>query len=396
MIINIIANTAQGPSLSGGDRIFIENARRWVRMGDKVNIFVWEEGYEMCRRCHLENVHFHLIKILKYKRLGFFLGYLLRIIKGSFRVLQFRFDEGQRNVIYSASDFLPDVIPAFLMRLKNRKAKWVASLLLIIKSPTIFSNLLGNSQINFKVKIKNPFYYISQKTSLFLIKLKADALWVLNREDKEYLQKTGINGEKIRVINGGIDLQFFRSIQSSSERYDACFLGRLHPQKGVTDLAKIWEIVCQQRPGARLAIIGAGTDEIIRLLKRQIADLHLEQNITLFGLVEHTRQFSIMKSANVFLLPSYYESWGLVACEALACHLPIVAYDLSLSRDIFPKGMITVPKGNIRKFAESVIFLLNSKSIANKIAAQGADLVKKYDWDVVSRKNHSFLQELFA
>ena len=83
LVINIIANGVWGPEgLSGGDTIFIELARFWAKGGVEVNIFTWEDGYEMCQDNKLIGVNYHVIKLRKYKRLGFYLLYLLRAIAG--------------------------------------------------------------------------------------------------------------------------------------------------------------------------------------------------------------------------------------------------------------------------------------------------------------------------
>ena len=67
---HVIANAALGSSLSGGDRIFIECARGWAEAGHKVHVYVWEEGYEMCKRNKLDNIKYIIWSASRFKGFG--------------------------------------------------------------------------------------------------------------------------------------------------------------------------------------------------------------------------------------------------------------------------------------------------------------------------------------
>jgi len=69
-------------------------------------------------------------------------------------------------------------------------------------------------------------------------------------------------------------------------------------------------------------------------------------------------EFQVLKSSKIFILPSYNESWALVVCEAMACGLPVVAYDLPVFEEVYKKGMILIPIGDIDKFAGAILKLL--------------------------------------
>jgi hypothetical protein len=129
--IRIIANAALGPGISGGDRIFIECAKRWAERGEEVSVCVGNEGLDMCKRNHLDNVEYVVWndRLLRFAPLV--ISYIGRTLSGSISVLLTKRNASARTILYSASDFLPDVLPAFLTRMLNADYRWVAAIYLL-------------------------------------------------------------------------------------------------------------------------------------------------------------------------------------------------------------------------------------------------------------------------
>ena len=91
MRFQFLAMAALGRGVSGGDRIFIELAKRWSNQHEVI-INTWEEGQKMCQRLGLEggtNLRFNLIAVGFWCRLGFMLCYLSRIIAAIFAAIRF-------------------------------------------------------------------------------------------------------------------------------------------------------------------------------------------------------------------------------------------------------------------------------------------------------------------
>ncbi len=125
--IYIFALAATGLGISGSDRIFIEFARRWSK-DSKVYIFVWEEGYQMCQSQHLDSqVKFLISKIDSWRKFGFAVNYLARIVDGVRIGLTVKIENSKNTVVYSASEFWMDSIPAWILKLRFPKIKWLAA-----------------------------------------------------------------------------------------------------------------------------------------------------------------------------------------------------------------------------------------------------------------------------
>lgn len=298
------------------------------------------------------------------------------------------------NLIFIPSDFLIDLIPGLWWKKYCPKVKIVVCLFLVAQNP------LKNCQLSFQKKyswpiIRSFLFYFTQKTSLYLIKLFADHVLVLNKLDKNILEKQGLQG-KISVINMGVNQKEFTSIPNQKKKYDACFIGRLHPQKGFLDLIDIWKFVCRKKSQAKLVIIGGGSLQYHQKIRSLIQKNKLQNNILFLGFKTGKEKITILKQARLFILPSYYESWATVAIEAMAGGLPVIAYDLPIFPGIFHQGMIRVPLGNKEKFSQQVLKLLTDQNLFRKIKNQTIKQAKVYSWEKVASKEAKIFQNLLC
>lgn len=378
--IFIVANTAWGPLLSGGDSIFIECAKRWARMGYEVNIFVWEDGLEMCRRNNLTSVKYSLWSAAQFKKFGFFMLYAARIIIGCLKGWKFNF-KGP-CVVYSASDFWPDALPALIMKLKNKEARWVAGFYLFAPAPWQKDSPYKGAEF-----IKGLFYWLMQLPIYWIIKKYADDVFVTSEPDVRRFITKKKDRPKVTIIHGGVDmapstryLESGKVIPSETRRYDACFVGRFHPQKGVLEIIDIWKLVCKDKPNARLAMIGRGSLE--NEMEHRIKKSKLEKNIDLLGFKDGEEKYEIFKQSRIVVHPATYDSGGMAAAGAMAWGLPGVSFDLASLKTYYPRGMIKVPKGDKQGFANEILNLLSDEKLYSNTASQARRLIlEEWDWD---------------
>jgi hypothetical protein len=122
--LHIIAYAALGKGLSGGDNILIELSKRWA---DKLDITIYG-GYQIqqaaCAK-KLKNVKFNTCpSITKFR-------YLERL----FRALKTAYTFKEVGTIYTASDFLHDLLVGWIIKLRNPKIKWIAGYYLVAPNP---------------------------------------------------------------------------------------------------------------------------------------------------------------------------------------------------------------------------------------------------------------------
>jgi len=371
---------------SGGDVRFIEIFKR-IKHLDKV-IVTPLVGRRICEHNNLNGTFVVTTKELQASKVVF--TYFVRIVKALFLKMEIK----DKDIIYSTSDFLTDTFPASIWKLRNAKANWTICIFLLV--PTLFKDYSrGYSEANrFSMpSIKRILYYISQQLTIFLGRRWADQILVLNRMDKEYLVKSrGIPESKISVVEGGVDYSHLKNLKGDkAEAYDGIFLGRFHSQKGIFDLIKIWKLICNKKPEARLCVIGDGPQSLVKKIEKLIKEENLHKNIDLIGPKTGDEKFLLLKSGSVFLCPSYYESFAIVIAEAMAYGLPVVAYDLPIYHDIYEEHILKVPSDDISKFADAVLHLLSNGELRRSFGLKGQEFVQRYDWGRIAEKEYQIM-----
>lgn len=345
---------------SGGDMVFIEIAKR-LKNYDKV-IVTSLLGKKLCQESGLKGKF-----LITTRESGFrnaIWTYFRRIIKAFFLKLTLK----DKDILLGTSDFLPDVLPIFWLNLRNKKNKWIQHIF----------HLIPPSR-------KIPF--LAQKLSLFLIKQLADTVVVDNHLLEKDLVGLGFNPEKIVVNHPGIDHAFLKSIKTRGEKiYDGIFMAQLRYSKGIFDLVKVWQLVCKKLPEAKLGIIGKGEREIMEKIKAEIEDAGLEKSIDLLGYLEDDKAYNATKASKIFVFPSYEEGFGIAALEAQVLGLPVIAWNLPVFEEIFPKGMVKIPLGKIEKFASEIVNLLADKKFYRKLSKEAVNNANQYSWDETAKR----------
>lgn len=365
MTFYFFALAALGEGLSGGDRIFIEFARRWSK-DHLIHIYVWREGHRIIRAQKLKspNVRIHIINLFFLPKLGFLINYLARIIAGIY--LGFTLRPPLNAYMYSASDFWMDVTPALILKWRFPTLVWLSGWYQTAPSP--FS------------QTASPFYWLSQLIIKPFITRWADFILVNNTDE---LRRFPTRMPKsLIVVLGAIDLPAIQSYIASRPRakkeFAAVFQGRFHPQKGVLELLDIWKLVVQKLSDAKLAMIGDG--ELMPEVIHKIAKLDLNQNIKLFGYVyDGAKKYSIFYSGKIVVHPALYDSGGMAAAEAMAFGLPAVGFDLKSYESYYPTGMTKVPLGDLPSFASAIAKLLTDPKLYSQ-QSQTALSVARSDW----------------
>lgn len=139
-------------------------------------------------------------------------------------------------------------------------------------------------------------------------------------QERASIRALGLAGD-IAVLPNGVDLVTEPTRRVGCTR-KVLFLSRIHPQKGVADLVMAWARVRQ--PGWRLVIAGpseGGYEEEIKNLTRTLG---IEDDFDFPGLVSGEKKEYCFANADIFVLPTYSENFGIAVAEALAHGLPVI------------------------------------------------------------------------
>lgn len=151
----------------------------------------------------------------------------------------------------------------------------------------------------------------------------ASMLHATAAEEAEEFRSIGLC-RPIAVIPNGVDLPSVDDRARCEPRTwrTALFLSRLHPKKGLLDLIAAWAVV--QPAGWRLVIAGDDEGGYRRVVEDAVNAAQRENEIEFVGAVADAEKWNLYARADLFILPSYSENFGIVIAEALAAGVPVI------------------------------------------------------------------------
>lgn len=381
--IYIIANAVVFPNrISGGDINFLELSEIWQKWGHPIYLVTTKEGKKMCL-IHGLRANFILLPSLSGKRFGIFWTYLARSLLGPLTFLKY---VKANSIIFSSSDLTPDITPAWLAKIKHPSLVWAISPNMIFSNP--FKGYTKAFTPGFKLPSSSELlHFIAQRSSIILARAFADKIIAISQQMGDFFtQQKGFPKSKVVYTSYGVHAEKLKKLTPTKRnQYEACFMARFHPQKGIFDLLKIWKRVTTVLPKARLVVIGGGSGQITEKLRTKIKDLKLSGKIKLLGFQFGDERFRIVKSSQVFLFPSFFEGNPITILEIIACQIPIVAYALPVFlKEYGNRGMMVAPIGDTKKFARQVIKLLKSPYLQKECIRDNDQIVANYDWQKVA------------
>ncbi len=215
------------------------------------------------------------------------------------------------------------------------------------------------------------------------------------KEKEALIRHYGASLERISVIPCGVNLDLFQPKDREMAKQQLGFgddkvilyVGRIEPLKGIDKLLRAVTFL-QNNYGLRVVIIGGdgySRNEVERLQKLS-HELQVEDTVTFLGLIKHEKLPYFYSAATACVIPSYYESFGLVALESMACGTPIVATDVGDLKRIIQQGktgyvvMDNTPDG----LADKIALLLSSPDTKSALSIRAS--VTRFSWSNIAQQ----------
>jgi glycosyltransferase involved in cell wall biosynthesis len=217
----------------------------------------------------------------------------------------------------------------------------------------------------------------------------ADKIVVVSNATKEYVLSLGAKHRSVEVLHNGVDLDRFRLLPKVREemRKKLGFSGdvtvvltvrRLVYKNGVDTLIDAANIAVKRKRNVVFVVVGKGPD--MASVQKQIENIGLEKNIKLAGFVADKDLHLYYNMADLFVLPSKSgEGLPLVALEAMACGLPVVATNVGGISEIMVRGFgKLVPANNPEALADAIVEFSGVNIESGELRSV---VEEKFSWD---------------
>lgn len=222
---------------------------------------------------------------------------------------------------------------------------------------------------------------------------EADRIIAVSEFTKEVLiEKYGIDGDKIDVVHNGIDeAPKIQTIQFAQGRPVIVFMGRLTMQKGAEYFLQLAKKVLARIPNALFVVAGHGDQYSMLLLEN--AKQQLSSSVVFAGFLRGQQKDFLLDRADIFVMPSISEPFGLVALEAVQRETPVIISKTSGVREVLP-GAISVDFWDIDLMAKSIEQLLSDPSYYERIVDQQLASLGEITWKKSAEKVKAVYQRI--
>ena len=215
------------------------------------------------------------------------------------------------------------------------------------------------------------------------------------REKEELIRRYGALPEKVGIVPCGVNMELFQPVDRTAARQKLgladekilLFIGRIDPLKGVDRLLKALPYLNHIKD-LRLIIIGGDkySRSVVEKLQRLSTELNMRDRVTFQGMVKQEQLPYFYSAADVCVVPSYYESFGLVALESLACGTPVVATDVGDLRNIIRQGETgyVLDENTPRNLAESLDLILSRPPRDMESALSIRASISRFRWSNIA------------
>lgn len=248
---------------------------------------------------------------------------------------------------------------------------------------------------------------------------KADYLITSTPWEKEQIVFfNNVDPAKIKVIPCGVDLGLFKPIPMgkakrflglSNEKEFILYVGRIDAIKGIDILIRAFDYIMKRHlrrtKELGLIIIGGEVDLTNReenqewqRLRRMVENLGLQERIAFWGPQRQDLLPYFYSAAQALILPSRYESFGMVALEAMACGTTVIASDVGGLPFTIKDGEngFLIPQGDWVCLAEKILEVVEDRELRKRIRQKSLKKIKDFAWPIITQKVLSLYDSLIA
>jgi len=214
----------------------------------------------------------------------------------------------------------------------------------------------------------------------------ASKVIALTSAEVEQYKRMGVSDEKIEIIPNGIDLSEFENLPKRGEfrkKYGLnssqkiiLYLARIHKIKGPDLLARAFAGLIKELATAKLVIVGPD-DGYLPSLKELIKELGIEEKVLFTGPLYGREKLEAYVDADVYILPSVYETFPISVLEAFACGTPVIVSNQCGIADVISSQAGYSVEYDKNQLHNAVVAILTKVELADRFRKKGYKLVRE-------------------
>ena len=245
------------------------------------------------------------------------------------------------------------------------------------------------------------------------IKLASKIIVPSENTKKDLIKFYGVEEGKINVVYHGVNSNWSKGfspkvkqnnlVQIRAEaltpkiEFNVLFLGRLEKRKNIVNLVKAFELFKNQlrrrhsgMSPSQLILVGKagfGFEEI----KTTIQESQFKKDIILKDYISESEKEELYQNADLFILPSFYEGFGLPVLEAMSYGVPVVCSNTSSLPEVAGGAALLIDPNNIQEISEAMSKVFSNSDLKNKMIEKGFENIRRFSWEKCVRETMEVL-----
>jgi len=210
--------------------------------------------------------------------------------------------------------------------------------------------------------------------------------------------------DKIQVIYEGVDEQFqvikdYGKIKAIKEKYKITkpfifYTGVWRNHKNLVGLIKAFDLIVNKYKINYQLILGGKEDPYYPEARETWEKLNLDDKIVRTGFISKEELPLFYNAADIFVIPSFREGFGLIGLEAIACGTPVVSSNKTSLPEILGNAAIYFNPADHQEMAEKIVKVIQDKDLKNSLIQKGFRQIEKYDWKRMAKETLEMYEEV--
>ena len=221
---------------------------------------------------------------------------------------------------------------------------------------------------------------------------------VSNNTKKDLMRLYKVPEGKIEVIYEGVNQEFPISnfqfpTKSQIKEHHLLFIGRLEKRKNIEGIVSAFEILKEKHKILHKLILAGKFGYGAESIKNKIEHSKHKADIILPGFVKDEEKGELIKNADAFLFPTFYEGFGLPILEAQNMGVPVVTSNISSLPEVGGDSVLYTDPYKPESIADAAFRLISDKGLKDDIVGKGHENVKRFSWKKCADETARILRE---